>query len=113
MNDFEAVKIEVYVPEEALGRVKTALHEAGAGRLGNYDSAAAEIRVKGYWRPLDGSNPYNGKLNEICCADEVKVEAYCRREYVAEVLKSIRQAHPYEEPVINVIPLVNHLFETR
>ena len=30
---------------------------------------------------------------------------------VKDVLKAIRSAHPYEEPVINVIPLINHLFE--
>lgn len=112
MYNFKAAKIEVYVPPEALEKVKQALHHAGAGRLGDYDCAAAEIKVKGYWRPLAGANPYLGSLDELCCADEIKIEAYCAREYIAEVLLAIRAAHPYEEPVINVIPLLNHLFES-
>lgn len=111
INSFQAVKIEVYVPPEALEKVKAAMHNAGAGRLGDYDCAAAEIKVKGYWRPLSGASPYLGSLNELCSADEIKIEAYCGREYVREVLQAIRMAHPYEEPVISVIPLINHLFE--
>lgn len=112
MDNFTAAKIEVYVPPEALEAVKKALHNAGAGRLGDYDCAAAEIKVKGFWRPLAGANPYLGNLNELCTADEIKIEAYCAREYIREVLRAVRSAHPYEEPVINVIPLVNHLFES-
>ncbi|MFZ5950721.1 MAG: cytochrome C biogenesis protein [Candidatus Rifleibacteriota bacterium] len=111
MQNFKAAKIEVYVPAEALEAVKNAMHKAGAGRLGDYDCAAAEIKVKGYWRPLAGARPYLGSLNEICSADEIKIEAYCAREYIRDVLQAIRTSHPYEEPVINVIPLVNHLFE--
>jgi hypothetical protein len=113
MENFTAAKIEVYVPAEALEKVKKGMHEAGVGRLGDYDCAAAEIKVRGYWRPLIGSDPYLGKVNEICSADEIKIEAYCARQYIAASLKAIREAHPYEEPVINVIPLINHLFETR
>lgn len=112
MENFKAAKIEVYVPPEALEAVKKAMHNAGAGRLGDYDCAAAEIKVKGYWRPLDGARPYLGTHNEICCAEEIKIEAYCAREHIRDVLHSIRSAHPYEEPVINVIPLANHLFES-
>lgn len=111
MQNFIAVKIEVYVPLEALEAVKKSMHEAGAGKLGKYDFACAEIPVKGYWRALAGANPYNGKINEVCSADEVKIEAYCKRAFVRNVLLAIRAAHPYEEPVINVIPLINHLFE--
>lgn len=113
MENFKAAKIEVYVPPEALEAVKKALHQAGAGRLGDYDCAAAEIKVKGYWRPLAGASPYLGSLDELCTADEIKIEAYCAREYIAAVLLAVRAAHPYEEPVINVIPLANHLFESR
>lgn len=113
IENLKAVKIEVFVPPEALKKVKIAMHQAGAGKMGDYDWAAAEIQVKGYWRPLEGANPYLGEQNSICCADEIKIEAYCKKEYAAQVLKAIRQAHPYEEPVINAIPIINHLFESR
>lgn len=111
MQNFKAAKIEVFVPPEALENVKKNMHAAGAGKMGDYDCAAAEIKVKGYWRPLEKANPYLGKKNEICCADEIKIEAYCAREYIGPVIKAIRSAHPYEEPVINAIPIINHMFE--
>ena len=38
-------------------------------------------------------------------ADELKVEVNVRKDKLASTLQSIRSVHPYEEPVINVIPL--------
>jgi len=32
---------------------------------------------------------------------------------VKEAMQVIRRVHPYEEPLINVIPLANHLFGLR
>ena len=42
---------------------------------------------------------------------EYKVEMNCKQELVAEALKVIRAMYLYEEPVINIVPLANHLFE--
>jgi hypothetical protein len=41
---------------------------------------------------------------------EYKMEINCRRELVEEAIRIIKSNHPYEEPLINVIPLANHLF---
>jgi hypothetical protein len=30
---------------------------------------------------------------------------------VKEAIEVIKRVHPYEEPLINVIPLVNHIFD--
>jgi hypothetical protein len=49
-------------------------------------------------------------VGEISEGTECKVEARCDRRYVAEALAAIRRVHPYDEPLVNVIPLVNHLF---
>ena len=49
-----------------------------------------------------GNNPAN---NEISEAPEIKVEVNIRKEALQETLNAIREVHPYEEPVINVIPL--------
>jgi len=45
--------------------------------------------------------------------EEYKVEVNCKRELVNEALKVIRSVHPYEEPLVNIIPLANHLFEMK
>ena len=38
-------------------------------------------------------------------AAELKVEVSCKGENLAATLAALRAAHPYEEPVINVLPL--------
>jgi hypothetical protein len=42
---------------------------------------------------------------------EAKVEVNCKRELVNEAMRVIRRVHPYEEPLVNIIPLANHLFD--
>ena len=45
--------------------------------------------------------------SSLCGPTEVwKVEVCCREDRLAETLAAARAAHPYEEPVINVLPLV-------
>ena len=111
MPDFPNVKIEVYIPEEYVKKLRDELHKANAGRIGNYDHCVSVTRIQGFWRPLPGATPYQGKVGEISAGTECKVEVNCKQENVGEALKAIRRVHPYDEPLINVIPLMNHLFE--
>ena len=50
-------KISVYVPENSVEKVKQALFDAGAGRIGNYDSCCWQTAGIGQFRPLENSNP--------------------------------------------------------
>lgn len=34
----------------------------------------------------------------------------CKRELVKDAIRAIKSVHPYEEPLINIILLANHLF---
>ena len=52
-----------------------------------------------------GTDPFLGTPGEVCQAEELKIEVCCQGERLCETLAAIRAAHPYEEPVINVIPL--------
>jgi hypothetical protein len=109
--EFNEVKIEIYVPEEYVIKLRDGLNSINACRVGNYDNCISIVNVRGYWRPLEGSNPFNGEVGEICEGNECKVEVRCKSEYIKDALKVIRKIHPYEEPVINVIPIINDLFE--
>ena len=111
INCFTDVKIEVYLPAENLNEMVNALNQAKAGVLGNYDHVFAISEVTGHWRPLEGSNPFIGKAGEMETAPEIKLEINCRREYVTAALLAIRSTHPYEEPLIRVIPILNNFFE--
>lgn len=39
--------------------------------------------------------------------EEEKIETVCDVKILKQVLKRLREAHPYEEPVINIIPLID------
>jgi hypothetical protein len=105
--EFFRVKIEIFIPEEKVDILREALASAGAGIIGKYDHCCSVTQVRGYWRPLAGANPFDGKVGEVSEGHECKVEANCPREIVPQVVKVIRKVHPYEEPLINIIPLMD------
>ncbi len=113
LSDIQQFKIEVYLPEEALEAITHALNKAGAGFVGNYDHVFAITKVTGNWRPLDGSSPYQGSLGKMESAPEIKLEIDCNRDHIFEAINAIRNNHPYEEPLIRVLPILNEWFESR
>ena len=106
MADFKYCKLEIFIPETHLAVLQKALQEADAGHIGKYDCCLSYSRVTGCWRPLEGANPYLGSAGEISSEPELKVEVTCRMDRVAETVAAVKRVHPYEEPVINVIPLL-------
>lgn len=108
--EFEEAKIEIYVPPEYVVPLRDALSAVGAGHIGEYDHCVSVAQVQGYWRPLENAHPFLGQPGEICEGGESKMEVRCKREYIAEAVKVIKKIHPYEEPVINIVPLANHIY---
>ncbi len=105
MMDFAYCKLEIFIPESHLAALQKALQAVDAGHIGKYDCCLSYSRVTGCWRPLEGTNPYIGRENEISEEPEIKVEVTCRTERVNQTVQAVKAVHPYEEPVINVIPL--------
>ena len=105
MSDFLYCKLEIFIPETHFRLLQKALQEADAGHIGRYDSCLSYSRVTGCFRPLTGCRPYIGTEGEISEVPELKVEVTCLTEKVDLTIAAIRRVHPYEEPVINVIPL--------
>ena len=95
-------KMCVYIPESHLEKVKTALFEAGAGRIGNYDSCSWQVLGEGQFRPLEGSAPHLGQKGIVEKVAEYKVELVCEDKLVKQVVSAMKKAHPYEEPAFDV-----------
>ena len=98
-------KLEIFLPESHFDAVRSALAKADAGHIGIYDQCLSVSPVTSQWRPLDGAQPYNGTVGELCVAPELKVEVCCAADRLASTLELVRAAHPYEVPVINILPL--------
>jgi len=113
MQNFTDVKLEIFVPQEHALKIRDELAKIGVGVIGNYDHCVAMTPVQGYFRPQEGANPFEGEIGKISEVAEYKVEVNCKRRLVNDAIKVIKSVHPYEEPLINVIPLANHLFQMK
>ena len=105
MPEVQYCKLEIFIPESHLKALQRALQAVGAGHIGNYDCCLSYSPVTGCWRPLEGTSPYLGSEGEISAEPELKVEVTIRAERVDETIAAVKAVHPYEEPVINAIPL--------
>lgn len=99
------IQIIVFVPIEHKEKVKEAMFEAGAGKIGNYDKCSFEYQGVGQFRPLEGSQPFIGKINQIEWVPEVKVEMICEDKFFESVIKAMLKAHPYQTPAYYGIPV--------
>ena len=100
------LKIEIYTPPQYVIELRDALNQIGACHVGNYDHVISFQNSKGCWRPLEGSNPFSGEVGKISQDEEIKMELYCSAELAKKAVQVIKNIHPYEEPVINLIPLI-------
>jgi hypothetical protein len=95
-------KLCVYVPESHLEVLKRALFDAGAGRIGDYDSCCWQVPGRGQFRPLAGADPFIGQVGAVESVAEYKVELVCDDAVVAAAVRALKAAHPYEEPAYQV-----------
>lgn len=105
--DIKKVKIDVTVPAENAEKLKNAICQEGAGIIGNYSHCTISTDCKGTFKPLDNSNPYIGEKGKLEIVNEVKIESVCDIRIVKKVLKRLKEVHPYEEPAISIIPLID------
>ena len=101
------VKIFVPIPTEDVDKVRNAVCEAGAGIIGNYDYCTSSVKSIGTFKPNDKANPYIGENNKLEFVEEEKLEFVCDIENVKNVISKLREVHPYEEPAIDIIPLLD------
>jgi dinuclear metal center YbgI/SA1388 family protein len=100
-------KLVVFVPLADAEKVRTALAEAGAGAIGDYEAASFSAAGEGRFRPLAGANPAIGRVGDLETVEEVRVEVLVDRAIRGRVLDAMLAAHPYEEVAYDVVPLVS------
>lgn len=100
-------KLVVFVPNASLEKVRDAVTNAGAGRIGDYDCCSYQLQGEGTFRALPGADPYVGQVGELHREPEMRLEvvlpSYCKNR----VLRAMLDAHPYEEPAYDLIALEN------
>jgi hypothetical protein len=97
--------LSFYVPEEHAEHVKSAVFQAGAGRLGDYEQCCWQTSGLGQFQPVAGATPFIGEVDRLERLAELKVEMICRADVIREVIAAMKRAHPYEEPAYHVLKI--------
>lgn len=100
-------KLVVFVPVADAAKVRDAITAAGAGAIGDYDSATFTSPGEGRFRPLPGANPAIGRVGDLETVEEVRIESVLDRRLRGPVVAAMLAAHPYEEPAYDVVPLAS------
>ena len=99
-------KVVVFVPAEAIAAVRAAAFAAGAGRIGEYAECSFSVEGAGTFLPGKGARPVVGAKGRPSAVREHRLELVVDHPHLGRVLAAIAKAHPYEEPAIDVYPLV-------
>jgi len=101
------VKIVATVPESEADNLREAIGRAGAGKVGNYVHCSFSSRGTGRFMPQDGANPAIGQVGHLEQVKEERIEVICEITKAKDVVKAIRATHSYEEPAIDIYPLID------
>ncbi len=105
--NFSRVKIITTIPPEDASKLRQALGKAGAGKIGDYTFCSFTVVGEGRSMPNENADPHIGKANEIAVIKEAQIEVTCNRSDAKRIVAALRAVHPYEEPIVEVVPLLN------
>ena len=105
--EWKQIQIVTSAPPSHLAAVLEAIAEAGAGVLGNYTHCAYISPGTGRFKPSAAANPAVGEREQVNEVEEWRIETLCAGDKIKQVVAAIRKAHPYEEPMIYLIPLLS------
>jgi len=100
-------KLVTFCPVDHAEKVRTAIFNAGAGHIGNYDNCSYNISGEGTFRALEGTNPFAGEKGKLHFEKEVRIETIIPDYNLKLVLAALLNAHPYEEVAYDIYPLDN------
>jgi putative NIF3 family GTP cyclohydrolase 1 type 2 len=100
-------KLVVFVPTAAAAVLIDRLAAAGAGRLGDYDRCAWMTTGTGTFRAGPGAHPTIGAIGAVTEVAEARVEMIVPAAARVDVLRALRESHPYEEPAFDLFALTS------
>ncbi|HLK14626.1 MAG TPA: Nif3-like dinuclear metal center hexameric protein, partial [Fimbriimonadaceae bacterium] len=102
-SEYEALKMVVFCPEDAVDRILDAASAAGAGVIGGYRRCGFAGQGHGTFDAPSNSNPAKGKPGARNRVPELRLEMELPLGRRAAVEATVRANHPYEEPAIDFL----------
>jgi dinuclear metal center YbgI/SA1388 family protein len=100
-------KLIVFVPGEHASKVREAIFSSGAGHIGEYDQCSFNIAGEGSFRGSDTTDPFAGKPGVLHFEKEIRIETIFPSFLENRIIKSMIEAHPYEEVAYDIYSLGN------
>lgn len=100
-------KLVTYTIPENAEKLRNALFEAGAGKIGNYEDCSFSSKGIGTYMGNEDSNPEIGERFEFIETQEIKIEVTFEKHLQAKILKALFTNHVYEEVAYEIYQLEN------
>ncbi|CAN5166299.1 Nif3-like dinuclear metal center hexameric protein [soil metagenome] len=100
-------KFVTYCPADAAEKVRQALWNAGAGKIGNYTEVSFNSNGTGTYKGNEFSNPVIGEKGKLEREPEERIEVIYAAHLERNILSALRASHPYEEIAYDLIALEN------
>ena len=100
-------KLVVFVPKNSLSAIDSALFQIGVGSIGNYSECHFRTEGIGTFMPNELANPSIGTKNIREEVAEFRVEYLVPKPLIGIALRTLFEAHPYEEVSHEIYPIEN------
>jgi dinuclear metal center YbgI/SA1388 family protein len=104
---FPHFKLVTFLPVDSVDRLREAVFKAGAGVIGKYSRCSFYAEGVGTFLAGEGTEPSVGRRGEEERVRECRLEFLVEGRRIPAVLSALREAHPYEEPAVDLYPLDN------
>ncbi|WP_439882981.1 Nif3-like dinuclear metal center hexameric protein [Pontibacter sp. MBLB2868] len=91
------MQLVAFVPVPDTDNVLKALHQAGAGNIGEYNNCSFQVKGTGRFTASDKANPTLGKPGKAEQVEENRIELIFPAHLKNKVMAALVKAHPYEE----------------
>ncbi|MDK2771299.1 MAG: Nif3-like dinuclear metal center hexameric protein [Flavobacterium sp.] len=100
-------KLVTYTISENAEKLRNALFDAGAGKIGNYEDCSFNSKGIGTYLGNEESNPEIGERFEFVENEEIKIEVTFEKHLESKILKTLFKNHVYEEIAYEIYSLDN------
>lgn len=100
-------KLITYTIPENAEKLRTALFDAGAGNIGNYENCSFNSKGIGTYMGNEHSNPEFGERFEFVENEEIRIEMTFEKHLENKILKALFKNHVYEEVAYEIYDLQN------
>jgi dinuclear metal center YbgI/SA1388 family protein len=99
--------LTTFSPVAGVPKILDALFTAGAGHIGKYAECAFRLNGLGSFKPLEGSKPKVGKIDELSLVQEQRLELIYPIYLEKKIFEALKGNHEFEEVAYYCTPTNN------